>query len=401
MYLDLLRREWVTPRTVGERAIALLGHTAAQVGTAMYVVGGRDARRAYNGVWRLDTVSHEWSKPIPTGNQPPPCSKHTMAVQGSRIYVVLGEMPVDRVFIYDTTNDAWLQAEVAQDTPAPPLARAGGCLIGGELTIFGGMDEETRQSSDMLHVLDLPTMSWHAIHPGGFVPSARVGHAACALNAAMFIFGGVDVNGHSQGFAQYDASAMVWESPQLDGAAPGARVGHTMTTTAGGKVYAYGGASGGRPLGDVYVLDLHRSYWEKASVSDPRSEAPPPKVGHACVFIEVTEQGQLAKDSVAYVGSKLLCFGGGDGRQATNEVLLIDVPSLATVTLTPRGKPPQERVGHAMALVRSQLLYVFGGFVRKTVRAQTASLPFFSLPQAPPTHIPFPSFASLRPGLHV
>ena len=33
VYLDLLRREWVTPRTIGERALALLGHAAAQVRT--------------------------------------------------------------------------------------------------------------------------------------------------------------------------------------------------------------------------------------------------------------------------------------------------------------------------------------------------------------------------------
>ena len=37
------------------------------------------------------------------------------------------------------------QAEVAVDTPAPPLSRATGALIGNELTVFGGMDETTRE----------------------------------------------------------------------------------------------------------------------------------------------------------------------------------------------------------------------------------------------------------------
>ena len=131
MYLDLLRREWVTPRTVGERAIALLGHAAVQVGTSVYVVGGRDARRAYNAVWRLDTVSHEWSKPTPTGTQPPPCSKHTMVCKGHRLYVALGELPRERVFIFDTTNSAWLQVRPLASRLSPlasPVSRACLCL---------------------------------------------------------------------------------------------------------------------------------------------------------------------------------------------------------------------------------------------------------------------------------
>ena len=365
MYLDLLRNEWVTPRTIGERPVPLLGHTAAQVGATLFVVGGRDARRAYNAVWKLNTLTHEWAKPLPTGGQPPPCSKHTMVVHGARLFVALGEIARDRVFIYDTTSHAWLQAEVAADTPAPPLSRAAGVLVGEELTTFGGMDEETRAASNDLFVLDLPTMSWHCLEPGGFMPTPRVGSAACSLGARMFIFGGLDADGYTSSFARYDASAMLWESPQLDGAAPGARVGHTMTVASNGWVYLYGGASGGRPLSDVFVLDLARSCWERAMVQEPRAEAPPAKVGHACVHIQVSPQGQLAKDSAAYVGEKLLCFGGGDGRKATNETLLIDLPSLATVKLEAHGRPPQERVGHAMALVRGSLVYLFGGFVRK------------------------------------
>ena len=77
---------------------------------------------------------------------------------------------------------------------------------------------------------------------------------------------------------------------------------------------------------------------------------------------------------MASEGPKLdISARSGDGRKATNDTLLIDVPTLATVTLATRGTPPQERVGHAMALVRGQLAYVFGGFVRKVRIAQDAS----------------------------
>ena len=372
VYLDLLRRTWVVARAIGEQAMPLLGHTAAQVGSSLYVVGGRDARQSYNTIWKLDTLTHEWSKPLPMGTQPPPCSKHAMVVQGTRLIVALGEIARNRVFIYDTVAASWLQAEVAEDTPAPALSRTVGVQIGNEFTVFGGMDEETRAASNEIHVLDLPTMSWHPLQPGGFVPQSRVGTAACSLGVSMYIFGGIDATGYTSTFAAYDASAMVWESPQLDGTAPGARVGQTMVTAANGFVYMFGGASGGRPLSDVFVLDLARSGWDKLHVKDVSAMGPPPKVGHACIYVNITTQGQLAKDNFEYVGEKLLVFGGGDGRKATNETYLIDVtptgdgaPSLATVQLQTRGRPPQERVGHAMALVRNSLVYVFGGFVRK------------------------------------
>ena len=58
----------------------------------------------------------------------------------------------------DTVSDAWLTAELASDTPGPPLARAGGGLVNDELTVFGGMDDESRQANGVTYVLDLPTM---------------------------------------------------------------------------------------------------------------------------------------------------------------------------------------------------------------------------------------------------
>mgnify|MGYP002630638725 CR=1 FL=1 len=112
VYLDLARSKWVAPRTIGKEPPALLGHTAAQVGSALWLFGGRDTRRAYNTVWRMDTVSHEWVKPAPTGTQPPACSKHCMVVRGTRLLITLGEIALAQVAIYDTEKNAWLHAEV-------------------------------------------------------------------------------------------------------------------------------------------------------------------------------------------------------------------------------------------------------------------------------------------------
>ena len=82
-YVDIARRTWVEPRTVGERPLPLLGHTAVHLNGSLWVFGGRDARRNYNGLWRLDTISHEWLRPAPTGMLPPPASKHVMCTAGA------------------------------------------------------------------------------------------------------------------------------------------------------------------------------------------------------------------------------------------------------------------------------------------------------------------------------
>ena len=95
-YLDLATRTWVTPTPVGEEVLPLLGHTAAAIGAELWVFGGRDARRSYNHVWKLDTTTHEWASfrgaHAPTGMVPPPSSKHVMSVQGTKLLVVLDEI---------------------------------------------------------------------------------------------------------------------------------------------------------------------------------------------------------------------------------------------------------------------------------------------------------------------
>ena len=70
----------------------------------------------------LYSAERTWNS---TRTHPPPSSKHVMVAQGTRLVVALGEQPSDRIFIYDTCANAWLQATIASGAPhAPPLQRA-------------------------------------------------------------------------------------------------------------------------------------------------------------------------------------------------------------------------------------------------------------------------------------
>ena len=178
-YLDLATRTWVTPTPVGEEVLPLLGHTAAAIGAEAWVFGGRDARRSYNHVWKLDTTTHEWASfrgaHAPTGMVPPPSSKHVMSVQGTKLLVVLGELPPEKVFLYETTSNAWLQAAVANPQGAPELHRGAAAFIGEELHVFGGLDVAANNPTNTMHLLDTRVMEWHTAAAGGATPTERVG----------------------------------------------------------------------------------------------------------------------------------------------------------------------------------------------------------------------------------
>ena len=269
-YLDLATRTWVTPTPVGEEVLPLLGHTAAAIGAELWVFGGRDARRSYNHVWKLDTTTHEWASfrgaHAPTGMVPPPSSKHVMSVQGTKLLVVLGELPPEKVFLYETTSNAWLQAAVANPQGAPELHRGAAAFIGEELHVFGGLDVAANNPTNTMHLLDTRVMEWHTAAAGGATPTERVGHAMCALGACLFVFGGLGGNGARFNDAWLLARGdgfFEWKRPQLSGRPPSRRrdavacEARGMSNDGPGLVVVYGGAADAGAaalLGDLWVL---------------------------------------------------------------------------------------------------------------------------------------------------
>ena len=73
-------------------------------------------------------------------------------------------------------------------------------------------------------------------------------------------------------------------------------------------------------------------------------EAPPALVGHSALSLTVSTQGQLAKDSILNVGSKMIVFGGGDGRQANNHTALVDSTTFTYTVINVRGAPPAHKL---------------------------------------------------------
>jgi len=95
--------------TLGPRS----GHTATLVGSAIYVVGGKnDNGISYPGVSILDTVNWKWRTVSTTGDAPPGLCGHTTTAVGRRLFVVGGRRsdgePSRRIYILNTgTIHAW------------------------------------------------------------------------------------------------------------------------------------------------------------------------------------------------------------------------------------------------------------------------------------------------------
>ena len=89
-----------------------------------------------------------------------------------------------------------------------------------------------------------------------------------------------------------------------EGQAPISRSRHTATLI-GSNLVVFGGVGGGRPLNDLFVLHTGSTgsgmFWNEPIAN---GVTPPARVGHAS----------------AIVGTKIVLFGGHDGKQCLNDL---------------------------------------------------------------------------------
>lgn len=96
-------------------------------------------------------------------------------------------------------------------------------------------------------------------HPS---PSARSGHALCAVRSRLFLFGGLTETGLSNELWILDLDTLSWADIPTFGAAPCARKGASLVPTEDGrKLYLVGGATAATALCDVHVLEVDNFGW--------------------------------------------------------------------------------------------------------------------------------------------
>ncbi|XP_022108566.1 kelch domain-containing protein 3-like [Acanthaster planci] len=239
----------------------------------------------------------------------------------------------------------------------------------------------------------------------GSEPSARWGHAMCAISKKQAVL--IGGQGENQVLSKdsvwlLDSDSMKWCVPAIshsDSSKPQYRMGHTAVYDPVVKcVYVYGGSKNLRWYNDVHVLDIESWRWSlvKASGKAPTRAYHTSTLFHdemfvfggvypnpdpepdSCsdqlhVFSPVTESwyepvvmGKKPKarsgHSATRLGDQLVIFGGWDAPECFNDVHCLDLILMEFTSIPVKGTPPVPRSWHASAALHGNRILIQGGF---------------------------------------
>ncbi|KAL9268723.1 GLUTELIN PRECURSOR ACCUMULATION 3-like protein [Drosera capensis] len=174
----------------------------------------------------------------------------------------------------------------------------------------------------------------------GPLPQPRSGHSAVNVGRSkIVVFGGLrdkqflnDVTKTSFGFSQNASDGQVGPCP---------RAFH-VAVAIDCHIFIFGGRSGGKRLGDLWVLDTDIGQWPELTsfgyLPSPRDFAAAAPIGNR----------------------KIVMYGGWDGKKRLSDVYILDTISLEWTELSISGSIPPPRCGHTATMVGKRLL-VYGG----------------------------------------
>ncbi|KAL1224337.1 Protein GLUTELIN PRECURSOR ACCUMULATION 3 [Cardamine amara subsp. amara] len=182
----------------------------------------------------------------------------------------------------------------------------------------------------------------------GTPPQPRSGHTAVNVGKSMVVvFGGLVDKKFLNDLIVYDIDNKLWFEPECTGSVSEGQVGPSprafhVAITIDCHIFIFGGRSGGKRLGDFWVLDTDIWQWsELTSFGDlptPRDFAAAAAIGN----------------------QKIVLCGGWDGKKWLSDVYVMDTMSLEWMELSVSGSLPPPRCGHTATMVEKRLL-VFGG----------------------------------------
>ncbi|KAK3228450.1 hypothetical protein Dsin_000331 [Dipteronia sinensis] len=183
---------------------------------------------------------------------------------------------------------------------------------------------------------------------GGALPQPRSGHTAVNIgNSKIVVFGGLVDKRFLGDVAVYDIDNKIWFQPECTGNGSDGQVGPSprafhIAIAIDCHMFIFGGRYGSKRLGDFWVLDSDIWQWsELTSFGDlpsPRDFAAASAIG----------------------SSKIVMYGGWDGKKWLSDVYILDTISLEWMELPVTGSVPPPRCGHTATMVEKRLL-VYGG----------------------------------------
>ncbi|KAJ6227596.1 faciogenital dysplasia protein [Anaeramoeba flamelloides] len=176
--------EWMNnPQTTGNRPTPRTGHTAALVGTQLWIFGGKNSEGVeLNDLYCLDCNTYTWYDVKPEKNfLPPPRAFQSIQIVDYQIYIFGGkckETVYNDIWAYDIEANEWYQPEIKGTKPEGRYGHSC-CYVSQSKRIYyiGGNSQEEKPINDILS-LHLNTSSWEQINEEGHTPDTRTFHNA-------------------------------------------------------------------------------------------------------------------------------------------------------------------------------------------------------------------------------
>lgn len=252
------------------------------------------------------------------------------AVIDGKIYVVGGIDAYARTLrsmeIYDIATDTW-----SNGPPMPQALHHPAVTTDGEkLYVLGGLIGISFDTVDTAYQYDPATSQWSELPRLGDFRGAGAG---AHLEGQVYLIGGVDLTGPTNGILRYDIASKTWGNA----ASMSSPREHLAAAVTGGKIYAVSGRTH-FPDGTVDALEMYDpaedQWFRKAPIPTPRGGF-----------------GAAAYDDRVYV------FGGesADGTIRNVEVYIPEFDAWQ-----PFGEMPTARHGVA-AVSHENRIYVLGG----------------------------------------
>ena len=276
--------------------------------------------------WVLDVEKLAWHKIKCAGQIPSPRYGHSAQIVGSRLFIFGGKgengIMYRDVFFLDLAEWVWVPVQPVVQGPQPRFFHAS-CLVGRKIVVHGGWDGETETYND-LWIFDTDKFAWLEPRSSGFGPGARYGHSMTLTDdGRIIILGGCELNAKT-GVPRYlndvrslQTQSMVWIRPAVHGPVISGRFGHTSVQL-GSKIAIFGGWGKGGCQSSTMINNPSAHSVQLFDVKTmtflvPRrlgKKVPKHMYSHGCCRAEGS--------------SALLCFGGFDGRQASNDFSILN-----------------------------------------------------------------------------
>lgn len=298
------------------------------LGSILYVFGGVTVTTAptrtetyLNDMWALDDSQESmWTQLSPTGTPPTPRAYCSMVGSGSKLWVFGGQgsgfgggadVLLNDLHVLDLVAGTWTALSASGTRPSPranfAMGYVGGSIYvfsGSATTIAGGTTSGSTGAADMFEYT-VSTNTWSEITGvlSGAVPETLWGMGTDVMDDRMYVCGGYGVQGFNSAYMdvfEFTPASRSWAQLDNSMGRQGTPIVRRDIALAGrnGKLFTFGGWRWDSVLtSDVFVFDIASRRWTE--VTGAISGTPP---------------AARCGAGLAFVGSRLMLFGGAIGR---------------------------------------------------------------------------------------